>query len=178
LVSGPSASPTTPDTPSDSPTPSDPPVPDATTDPTPTPTDSPTDTPEPSPSATSSGEERTVFRTGYGFADNDCGGPGDCLAYPPYHAGGDGTFDNPTSAAALLGDYEIGTLVYFADLGYFRIVDTCGGCKPGGIDVWVDARSQPDKGVACMADLTGWVTVTIDPAPGLPVARDFPLCGA
>jgi hypothetical protein len=108
-----------------------------------------------------------VYRTGYGAADNDCdGGGGDCLAYPPYHAGGTGAADDPVSVAAKVGAYEVGTLIYFTDLRlYGQIVDTCGACQGDQVDLWVDGRGTADDGVACMRSLTGDVLIVVNPDP-------------
>lgn len=170
------ASPTTSSSPSASPTTSPTSGPTTTTSPV---TSSPSPTSS-SPTPTSA-PTQTVYLTGYGWRDNDCGGGGgDCAAYGDGHAGGSGTFADPVSLAVGQGGWPAGTKVYLPSLHRYAVVeDSCASCGAGysqagkkytWIDVWVDGRAASASAAeSCMNSLTGLVSVVLSPPANLPV---------
>jgi len=99
----------------------------------------------------------------YGYVDNDpagssvaynCGGRGT-------HAGGDGTYANPLTAAVAKGIFEKCELIYSPTLKkYLRIEDDCATCSGQWIDIWT-GPTDSNGGSAlskCEGTLTGSFT--------------------
>lgn len=112
--------------------------------------------------------------TGFGWRDNDCGGPGDCTAWGDGHAGGDGTWEKPVSlavGASAPEGLERDARIYIPFLHRYGVVDDrCGACIGVWVDVWVDGRTATRAAAeACMRALTGPHQLILSPPPGLPV---------
>ena len=128
--------------------------------------------------------------TFYGYPDN--APPGKAIAHPVIHrhAGGDGTYCNPTTFAtekANNRDIPYGTKIYVPFIEkYFVREDLCAasgppvgsgsnGCYKLWFDLWIggNAHSSVKALVACERKLTpnGKVRVVLDAGPNLPVAN-------
>lgn len=128
--------------------------------------------------------------TFYGYPDNTP--PGKAIAHPVIHqhAGGDGTYCNPTTfATEKSNDAAIpyGTKIYVPFVKkYFVREDLCAasgppvgsgsnGCYKLWFDLWIggNAHSNVKALVACERNLTpnSRVRVILDPGPNLPVAN-------
>lgn len=134
------------------------------------------------------GNETTevCYLTGYSYQDNTPPGSA-VISLPIIHqvAGGQGTYDDPITAAVpghADGTEETpgGVKFYVADLKRYFIVEDTGATKYSNIrhfDLWVDgqnfAKSDSD---ACMNSYTGNHTCIFSPAPGHPVTPG-PLTG-
>jgi hypothetical protein len=128
----------------------------------------------------SSHHHLTTIVTFYAAYDNDPPGS-TTIAFPnPRHprAGGTGTFDDPLTLAGATEVLEVGTLVYYAPLRrYFVMEDLCETCiarwnttgEPQ-LDLWVGPAVDPGV-VACEENLTPDrpVEVEIGPPSGRPV---------
>ncbi|MCM3687298.1 LGFP repeat-containing protein [Kocuria rosea] len=127
------------------------------------------------------GTVRTGFITGYTIHDNDPAGSR-AIAYSSAwdartvhtEAGGIGTYTDPITLAAQIGDYAPGTRFYLPHVKrYFVLEDTCASCgqKPEWIDMWIGgslADSAPAT-TRCAEALTGYFEFEIDPPAGRPV---------
>lgn len=132
--------------------------------------------------------------TFYGWPDNSP--PGNRIAHPIIHkhAGGDGTYCNPTTfATERANDKAIpyGIKIYVSFLKqYFIREDLCAssgphrgsgskGCHGLWFDLWIGgtAKSKPHAVIACELKLTpnGKVSVVLWPRDGLPVAHPGPI---
>jgi hypothetical protein len=100
-------------------------------------------------------ELNQVRTTPYGWLENSCGSgnemPGDCISTKGQaqrfraNISSDGSFEHPTTLAVAAqclqgrracpitrsGYLRSGDLVFVADLGWFRVEDTCGACEAG-----------------------------------------------
>jgi len=128
--------------------------------------------------------------TFYGYPDNTP--PGKAIAHPVIHrhAGGDGTYCNPTTFATEKSNnanVPYGTKIYVPFIKkYFVREDLCAasgppvgsgsnGCYKLWFDLWIGGNPHSDVGalVACERKLTpnGKVAVILNPGPNLPVAN-------
>ena len=127
--------------------------------------------------------------TFYGYPDNTP--PGKAIAHPVihHHAGGDGTYCNPTTFATEKSNnlnIPYGTKIYVPFIQrYFVREDLCAasgppvgsgsnGCYNLWFDLWIggNLHSNVDALVDCERNLTpnGKVQIILDPDPNLPVA--------
>lgn len=132
--------------------------------------------------------------TFYGWPDNSP--PGNQIAHPIIHkhAGGDGTYCNPTTFATEKANNKTipyGTKIYVPFIKqYFVREDLCApsgpttgsgnnGCKKLWFDLWIggNARSKPREVVKCERRLTPHppVSVILYPKEGEPVAHAGPI---
>lgn len=132
--------------------------------------------------------------TFYGWPDNSP--PGNKIAHPVLHrhAGGDGTYCNPTTFATERSNDEkipYGIKMYVPSLKqYFIREDLCthsgpptgsgsNGCYKLWFDLWIGgtAKSKPHAVVACELKLTpnDKASVILWPRSGMPVAHSGPL---
>jgi hypothetical protein len=129
----------------------------------------------PSPSAL-----LTVWLTGYSWLDNNPPGSSK-VSHPILHgmAGGEGTYEDPITAAVAGGGGGIwtpGARFYVSSLARYVIVEDTGASgtssgDDGHLDVWIDGRDGSREATdACMASFTAHrVPVYYNPPPGLPV---------
>ncbi|ODM20519.1 hypothetical protein SI65_03572 [Aspergillus cristatus] len=95
-----------------------------------------------------------VTLTFYGWPDNDP--PSADIAYDcgrGYKAGGNGTYDNPLTAASAPGEFDECEIVYLPYIQrYVRFEDTCATCttnwnkKQHHIDIWIDSTDFDEGG--------------------------------
>ncbi|WP_156994025.1 hypothetical protein [Pseudonocardia acaciae] len=122
----------------------------------------------------------SVWLTGYSWHDNNPPGSSK-VSHPVLHgmAGGQGTFDDPITAAVAGsggGIWSPGSKFYLPTLARYVIVeDTGAGAVPSGddghLDVWIDGRDGTRAATDdCMARFTAHrVQAYYNPPPGLPV---------
>jgi hypothetical protein len=93
-----------------------------------------------------------VYATYYGWYDNTP--PGCATAYPPYCAGGTGTYAHPITFASYKKEFPVGTILYYATVEkYFVMGDECQECEadwvgkgPDGgpglhhVDLWIGGK--------------------------------------
>lgn len=95
-------------------------------------------------------ENSTV--TFYGGPDNDPAWSNAtayvCDPSHGYHAGGTGSYDDPLSFAAAVGEYKKCEIVYSPYVKkYLRKDDTCASCKAPHIDIWTGSSITQKNGV-------------------------------
>ncbi|HEV2373409.1 MAG TPA: hypothetical protein VGS19_14695 [Streptosporangiaceae bacterium] len=131
-----------------------------------------------SPQAAAAGQTRTINHvTLYGFPDNSP--PGNGTAFGSGHAGGVGTFGDPTTFATDQHEFAPGTLIYYPFLQrYFVMQDECVECDAdfnngiSHIDLWVGgtASSNSSAVIACEDNLTrDNMQIIVNPGPNEPV---------
>lgn len=156
--------------------------------PVPTPPPAPTPTPPPPAPSGNSISLSNVWITGY--ADGDNTPPGSPVTWLDGHegkAGGNCTYDNPTTMAVGhvitngvdKADFPYGTKFYVPALQcYFSAQDTCGDgsrpqdkpChKPERGSLQLDAYVGPKGTAQCESNMTKLYSVIQNPLPGLPV---------
>jgi hypothetical protein len=125
-----------------------------------------------------SGTTRTGFVTGYSTSDNDPAWS-KAIAYSSdwdsrtihREGGGIGTYEDPVTLAAQVGDYAPGTRFYVPHVDrYFMLEDTCASCgdKPEWVDLFIGGEVGDDEAKldSCMASLTGTYSFEVNPPPG------------
>ncbi len=135
----------------------------------------------PVPTVSSSTTITTGFITGYTIHDNDPAGS-KAIAYSSAwearavhaEAGGTGTYTDPITLAAQVGDYTPGTRFYLPHVKrYFILEDTCAACgqKPEWIDMWIggELSDSPAATTRCAEALTGHHEFEVHPPAGRPV---------
>ncbi|MGX5360033.1 LGFP repeat-containing protein [Kocuria sp. KH4] len=135
----------------------------------------------PSSTASSGATSTTGFITGYTIHDNDPAGS-KAIAYSSAwedravhsEAGGTGTYADPITLAAQIGDYAPGTRFYLPHVKrYFVLEDTCADCgqKPEWIDMWIggDPSDSAAATTRCAESLTGYHDFEVHPPAGRPV---------
>lgn len=123
----------------------------------------------------------TGFITGYTIHDNDPAGS-KAIAYSSAwegravhsEAGGIGTYADPITLAALVGDYAPGTRFYLPHVKrYFVLEDTCADCgqKSEWIDMWIGGELSDSAAATtrCAESLTGYHAFEVHPPAGRPV---------
>jgi hypothetical protein len=122
----------------------------------------------------------TAIVTFYAGRDNTPPGSSE-IAHPNGRhptAGGAGTYADPTTLATDPRELPVGSLVYYAPLQrYFVMEDDCDTCieewdsdRRAHVDLWVSASTDPAV-LGCEDALTpaGPVLVEVNPPPGRPV---------